>query len=354
MSAWHAVPMVRRPRSRTGVTELDQAIEALVEQAGLDDNQDLYLEMLTSVLRMGRERTDRGDVKIINSALKELRNAFTVFAPYADVPKCAVFGSARTAEGTEAYRMAREVGRHLADAGWMVMTGGGPGIMTAVVEGAGPEASFGVSIVLPFEPGGSQHAALFDGKNINFRYFFSRKLTLTKESSGYVVFPGGFGTLDETMELLTLMQTGKAPPSPVVLFEPPGDAYWRSWRHYVEVELLDAGLISPVDLDMVYITSDPGDAVAYVRNFYRVFHSIRHVGNRLYIRLNTDISDETLATLNGEFGDLLTSGSIERAEAAAVEVADGDVPDLPRLRLRFNNAAHGRLHLMVQRLGELV
>ncbi|MEZ5371889.1 MAG: TIGR00730 family Rossman fold protein [Microthrixaceae bacterium] len=345
--------MSRRPRYRTGVAELDESIDSLVQQADLDDNHDLYTEIITSALRMGRERAKRGDVKIVNSALKELRNAFGVFAPYADVPKCAVFGSARTGEDTEAYRMAREVGRQLAEADWMVMTGGGPGIMTAVVEGAGPEASFGVSIVLPFEPSTPQHAALFDGKNLNFRYFFSRKLTLTKESSGYIVFPGGFGTLDETMELLTLMQTGKAPPSPVVLFEPPGDAYWRSWRHYVEVELLDGGLISPVDLDVVHLTSDPTDAVDYVSDFYRVFHSIRHVGNKLYIRLNTDISDEALDSLNAEFGDVLTSGSIERAEAAAVEVEDGDVPDLPRLRLRFNNAAHGRLHLLVQQLGRL-
>lgn len=347
------VGMTRRPRYRTGDIQLDESIKALVEQADLDGNHDLYTEIVTSAMRMGRERTDRGDVKIVNSALKELRNAFAVFAPYGDVRKCAVFGSARTAEDSEAYRMAREVGRLLADSDWMVLTGGGPGIMTAVVEGAGPEASFGVSIVLPFEPGGAEHAALFDGKNINFRYFFSRKLTLTKESSGYVVFPGGFGTLDETMELLTLMQTGKAPPSPVVLFEPPGDAYWRSWRHYVEVELLDGGLISPVDLDIVHITSDPIEAVAYVRDFYRVFHSIRHVGNKLYLRLNTDVSDEALDTLNAEFGDLLTRGTIERAEAAAVEVEDNDVPHLPRLRLRFNNAAHGRLHVLVQRLGQL-
>jgi len=345
--------MSRRPRYRVGVPNLDDAIDQLVSAAEVDGNQDLYMEMLTSIIRMGREHTDRSDVKIVNSALKELRHAFGVFAPYGDVPKCAVFGSARTKPGTEAYRTAREVGSLLVDADWMVMTGGGPGIMTAVVEGAGPEASFGVSIVLPFEPGGAEHAALFDGKSINFRYFFSRKLTLTKEASGYIVFPGGFGTLDETMELLTLMQTGKAPPSPVVLFEPQGDAYWRSWRHYLEVELLDAGLISAVDLEVVHITSDPAEAVAYVRDFYRVFHSIRHVGNKLYVRLNVEISDEALATLNDEFGDLLTSGAIERAEAAAVEVEDDDVPHLPRLRLRFNNAAHGRLHLMVQRLGQL-
>ena len=345
--------MARRPRYRTGVPALDESIKELIDQADVGENQDLYAEMMATVVHMGRERTDRGDLKLVNSALKELRNSFTVFAPYVGVPKCAVFGSARIPGDTEAYRMAREVGSQLADAGWMVMTGGGPGIMTAVVEGAGPEASFGVSIVLPFEPTTPEHAALFDGKNINFRYFFSRKLTLTKEASGHIVFPGGFGTLDEVMELLTLLQTGKTPPSPVVLFEPPGDAYWRSWRHYLEVEMLDSAMISPVDLDLVHLTSEPADAVAYVRNFYRVFHSIRHVGNKLYIRLNTDVSDEALATLNDEFGDLLTRGEIERAEAAAVEVEDNDVPDLPRLRLRFNNAAHVRLHLLVQRLNEL-
>ena len=254
--------MSRRPRYRTGVAELDESIDALVQQADLDDNHDLYTEIITSALRMGRERAKRGDVKIVNSALKELRNAFGVFAPYADVPKCAVFGSARTGEDTEAYRMAREVGRQLAEADWMVMTGGGPGIMTAVVEGAGPEASFGVSIVLPFEPSTPQHAALFDGKNLNFRYFFTRKMMFVKYAQAFVIFPGGFGTLDEMFESLTLIQTGRMKRVPFILF---GPEFWNqviNWQ-----ALADAGTISAEDLDLISFVETADEAVAIIDNW---------------------------------------------------------------------------------------
>lgn len=340
------------PRYRTGDEELDAHITALMESAGIDADRDLLFELLTSVVRMGREGVDRGDLKIANSTLKEMRYAFHVFDPYRQVRKAAMFGSARTAPDEPAYVAAQQLGRRLAEAGWMVITGGGPGIMTAGVEGAGPENSFAVSIVLPFEPAGAG-PLVSDGKVINFRYFFTRKLTFMKESSAYVLLPGGFGTMDEAFELLTLLQTGREVPAPVVLFEPVGDAYWRSFRHFLEVELLDAGLINRDDLELFHITSDVEDAVDYLTRFYRVFHSLRHVGGRLVLRLEHDVTDADLAALNRDFADIVATGEIERCEPARVEVVDDDALDKARLRFRFVNARYARLHALIRRLNEL-
>jgi len=337
------------PRYRTGDDALDARIADLLEAAKVETDRDLVFELLTSALRMGREGVDRGDLKIANSTLKEMRYAFHVFAPYRGVRKAAVFGSARTGADEPAYTAARHVGQRISEEGWMVITGGGPGIMTAGVEGAGPENSFAVSIVLPFEPAGGG-ALVGDGKVINFRYFFNRKLTFMKESSGYVLFPGGFGTMDEAFELLTLLQTGREVPAPVVLFEPAGDAYWRSFRHFLEVELLDAGLIRRDDLDLFHITSDVDDAVTYLTRFYRVFHSMRYVGGRLVLRLGHPISDADLERLNSQFDDIVATGAIERCEPAPVEVADDDELDLSRIRFRFINAEYARLHALIRTL----
>jgi hypothetical protein len=340
------------PRYRTGDPALDAHISALIESAGIGADRDLLFELLTSVVRMGREGVERGDLKIANSTLKEMRYAFHVFDPYRDVRKAAMFGSARTAPDEAAYTAARHLGRRLTEAGWMIITGGGPGIMTAGVEGAGPDNSFAVSIVLPFEPAGSG-PLISDGKVINFRYFFTRKLTFMKESSGYVLLPGGFGTMDEAFELLTLLQTGREVPAPVVLFEPRGDAYWRSFRHFLEVELLDAGLINREDLDLFHLTSDVDDAVDYLTGFYRVFHSLRYVGGRLVLRLEHALGDDDLAALNADFADIVATGEIERCEPAPVEVVDEDALDKSRIRFRFVNARYARLHALIRRLNEL-
>ncbi len=337
------------PRYRTGDAALDQAVVELLEAAGISANERLYFEMITSVLRMGREGVDRGDVKIVAATLKELRYAFHVFAPYRNTPKASIFGSARTLPGEPAFVAAQELGRALAAAGWMIITGGGPGIMTAGVEGAGPEASFGVSITLPFEPPASR-PFLDDGKAVNFRYFFNRKLTFMKESAAYVLFPGGFGTLDEAFELLTLLQTGRDTPAPVVLFEPVGEAYWRSFRHFVEVELLDAGLIDVDDLELFTITHDVAATLEVLTSFYRTYHSMRFVGGRLVVRLQHDVTDEALEFLNGGFADIVAEGSIERCGPSRAELDDDDVVELPRLRFRFVDARYARLHALVRSL----
>lgn len=340
------------PRYRTGDPGLDAAIVDLLDAAEVTSDRDLLFELLTSVLRMGRERMDRGDLKIANATLKEMRYAFSVFAPYRGVRKAAIFGSARTRPDERAYADAREVGRLLVASGWMAITGGGPGIMTAGIEGAGPEDSFAVSIVLPFEPAGGA-SMVADGRSINFRYFFNRKLTFMKEASGYVLFPGGFGTMDEAFELLTLIQTGRETPAPVVLFEPKGDAYWRSFRHFLEVELLDAGLVDEEDLGLFHLTSDPADAVAHLTAFYSTYHSMRWVGGRLVVRLNHDIDDEALERLNEAYADIVAVGRIERCEPSRAEVADGEHLDLPRLRFRFVNTRFARLHSLIRDLNAL-
>ena len=337
------------PHYRTGDPGLDAQILELLAAAGLDHDQRLLFEMVTSVLRMGREGVGRGELKIASSTLKEMRYAFEVFAPYRSVLKAAVFGSARTTPEKPAYRAAQAISTALVEHDWMVISGGGPGIMTAAIEGAGPDDSFGVSIILPFEPS-SARPLISDGKSVNFRYFFNRKLTFMKESAGYVLFPGGFGTLDEAFELLTLLQTGRETPAPVVLFEPRGDAYWRSFRHFLEVELLDAGLIAPDDLDIFTITSDVDEAVAVLTSFYRRYHSLRYVGGRLVLRLRHDIGDDLLGALNAEFADIVAKGTIERCGPSRAEIDDDDAVALPRLRLHFVNDHFARLHHLVQAL----
>lgn len=336
----------RRPRYSTGDEQLDRGIDRLLDDASVGRDRELFFEMVTSVLRMSREEVNRGDLKIANSTLKEMRYAFQVFDPYRKARKLAIFGSARTGTEQPAYDAARRVGEAIADEGWMVITGGGPGIMTAGIEGAGPENSFAVNIVLPFEPreGG---AMVHDGKSINFRYFFTRKLTFMKEACAYVMFPGGFGTMDETFELLTLLQTGREMPAPIVLFQPEGDEYWDTFRRFLEVELLDARLIRPEDLDLFHITSDVADAVEHITSFYRVYDSLRHVGGRLVLRLNKRLDDTQIEQLNEQFADIVTSGRIERGDVSDVEVADSDALDLHRIRFRFTNDGGARLHAMI-------
>lgn len=343
------IPRRRDFRPKTGDPAVDQAILDVVAATGITEDPDVVTELVTTAVRFAMDGNDRGELKLIASSFRDLRRAANQFRPFRASRKCSIFGSARTPAGDPAYMAAAAMGAALAANDWMVITGGGPGIMTAGVEGAGRENSFAVTIRLPFEPmdGGG---IVPDDRMVRFRHFFSRKLTFMRESSAYVVFPGGFGTLDETFELLTLIQTGKEPPVPVVLFEPEGDGYWRLWKDFVEEELLDAGLISPVDLDLARITSSVDEALDYIDGFYRVFHSIRYVDGRLVIRLEHDVDDATLDHLNSEFADIVTSGGIERTTALPAEIDDDDEVWRPRLIMSFDNRHFGRLHQLVQSL----
>jgi len=307
--------------------------------------------MIVSALRLGLEDAGRADLKLVNAALKELRYAFHVFGPYTGIPKCTIFGSARIKSGDPAYEAAKQLGKAMADRDWMVMTGAGPGIMAAGLEGAGADNSFGINIVLPFEASANEFIA-DDPKLINFRYFFTRKVTFMKESAGYAILPGGFGTMDEAFELLTLMQTGKSILAPVVLLDPEGSTYWERWKTFVEKELLDAGLISPADMCLFTITNSVEEAANEMTRFYRSYHSMRAVGQRLVMRLKREISDAELTDLNTEFADIIEEGAIERIEATESEVRDGDNVSLHRIAFRFNRHGYARLRQLIDAIND--
>ena len=341
----------RRPGYRTGNEALDGQIHDLVEQADVHRDADLVVEMLVSALRMGREAVDRGDLKLVNSALKELRYSFLVFEPYTRVRKVSIFGSARTRVDDPGYTAAREFGAAMAERDWMVITGAGPGIMEAGIEGAGADRAFGVNIVLPFEQEASPLLA-GDPKLINYRYFFTRKLTFMKESSAFALLPGGFGTMDEAFELLTLMQTGRSALAPIVLLEPEGSTYWSSWMRFCETELLGRSLISPEDLDLLRICPTIEEAVEEVCAFYTRYHSMRYVGRRLVLRITTPADEDELDALNREFADIVVGQPFTRVDAAPGEIEDDDVPDLPRIAFGFDCRSFARLRHLVERLNE--
>lgn len=329
-------------------------IEALLEGYVGDlpeADAELAREIVTTALKLAREQVSRLDRKIVNTALKEMRHAFRVFAPYKGVRKVTIFGSARTTKGDPAYIATRDFSRAMAERGWMVITGAGPGIMEAGHEGAGDKLSFGVNIRLPFEAKPNPVIAN-DSKLINFKYFFTRKLTFMKEADAFVLVPGGFGTLDEAFELLTLVQTGKADLQPIVLLEPPGSDYWARFDDFIRDGLLDRGYVNVDDLTLYRRARTTDDAVREIENFYRVFHSQRMVGNRLILRLNLMPDDVTLKELSEEFADILTA-PIEPSAASRAEIRDEDVPDLPRIALTFDRQHIGRLRLLVDRLNEL-
>lgn len=343
--------MDKLPRYRTGREDIDAAIAEIIDDAKLSDNSDLTFEMVVSALRLSIEDVERADLKLVNAALKELRYAFHVFAPYRGIRKCTIFGSARIESGDPAYESAKQLGACIAARDWMVMTGAGPGIMAAGLEGAGSENSFGINIMLPFEASANEFIA-DDPKLINFRYFFTRKVTFMKESAGYAILPGGFGTMDEAFELLTLMQTGKSILAPVVLLDPVGSTYWDRWEEFVTKELLGAGLISPADMGLFKITNSVDEAADEMTRFYRTYHSARAVGQRLVLRLQREPSDDELATLKSEFGDIIESGEIERIEATDSEVADRDHLNLHRIAFRFDRHGYARLRQMIDALND--
>jgi hypothetical protein len=342
--------MARLPRYRTGDPELDQQLADLIAGLGDVHDADLVFELMVSAVRLARDRASRGDLKMANAALKEMRYAFTVFEPYRSARKAAIFGSARTTRDDPLYHQTVAIARELAAVDWMVITGAGPGIMEAGIEGAGAANSFGVSIRLPFEAATTQFLA-DDPKLVNFRYFFTRKVTFVKEAHAFVLLPGGFGTLDEAFELLTLVQTGKSVPAPIVLLDVPGGTYWRSWTEFIERELDNRNYVSSGDLALFSITDDVHVALAEVTGFYRNYHSLRFVDGDLVLRMNELPSAEVLAHLNHDFADI-ASGPIEPAETSRAEIADHDVPDLARLRMRFDRHSYARLHVLIRRLND--
>ena len=341
-----------KPRQRgytSGDPEIDRKLKEIVDECSPGD-QDLMFEMLATVMRMARDPVTRSDRKIANSALKEMRYAFQIFSAYRDVRKVSIFGSARTEKGDPEYEVAKDFSKQIADRGWMVVTGAGPGVMEAGHEGAGGSRSFGVNIRLPFEAKPNPVIA-GDPKLINFKYFFTRKLMFMKEADAFVLLPGGFGTLDEAFELLTLVQTGKSDLHPIVLLDPHGGTYWKVFETYLRDELLRRRMIDESDLNLFRCFETPEEAVTEIENFYRVYHSQRFVSGRLIIRLNVEPSAGTLQNLSQEFSDTLTA-PIGLVAPSKVEIKDNDYPDLPRIALDFHRLHAGRLRLLIDRLNE--
>jgi uncharacterized protein (TIGR00730 family) len=342
----------RLPRYRTNDPDVDRKLVELLDAVGATQNRDQIFEILTSGVLLATDGADRLDLKITNAALKEMRNAFNVFAPYRDVPKVTMFGSARTLPDDPLYSQARDLAAEMASRDWMVVTGAGPGIMAAGLEGAGRDKSFGINIRLPFEQGANEFIA-GDPKLVEMKYFFTRKLMLMKESDGFVCLPGGFGTLDETLELLTLVQTGKALPAPIVLLEVPNGTYWKAWADFLEKEVATRGLISPDDSVLYRITDDVREATEEIINFYRNYHSIRYVGDLLVIRLRAQPTPEEVAELDRQFSDICVEGGIQAIGPTSAELHGNDHPELARLALRFDRIHHGRLRDLIDAINRL-
>ncbi len=292
------------------------------------------------------DKAGRGDIKLVATAVKELRYSLKVFAPYRHRHKITVFGSARTASEHPSYEQAEEFSRKMAEADYMVITGAANGIMEAGHVGAGKEQSIGVNILLPFEQAANRiiHG---DEKLVHLKYFFTRKLMLVKESHAVAVFPGGFGTHDELFEILTLMQTGKNPLIPVVLIEEPNGDYWHLWLRFVTEVLLPRGYICPWDLSLFHITQNVDEAVDKVLQFYRTYHSMRYVGDHLVMRLKRQLSASEMTMLQDRFSDVLKSGTFEQTEAHPAEHHETHLVDLPRLKFIFNRQRLGRLRQMI-------
>jgi uncharacterized protein (TIGR00730 family) len=332
--------------------ELKRRIQALIDYKGGGYNEESVADIVENALKLLTDLKDSGDVRVIQTALRELRYAFKMFAPYAQVRKVTIFGSARTQPARPEYQQAVEFGRKIAAAGFMVITGAGPGIMQAGHEGAGPEMSFGANIRLPWEQSANP-VIREDKKLVTFKYFFTRKLIFIRHSDALALFPGGFGTMDEGYEALTLMQTGKSQLMPLVLIDRPGGTYWKTWDRQVREHLLRNELISPDDLNLYQITDDTDQAVRIITRFYRNFHSTRFVKDLFVIRLKHAPSDSALEAMNEDFADINAGAPIKRIEPTPEEREDNEHVDLPRIAFSFNRREYGRLRQMIDVLNNI-
>lgn len=334
---------------RTGNDKIDRSIDRLVQSLDVKKTALLARELITSAVKIGLESEDFYDLRLVNAALKEIRYGFKVFSSYRDTRKVLIFGSARSKPSSPEYRMAGSFSKTMCKKGFMAVTGGGPGVMEAANRGAPEGMDFALNIRLPFEQKPNPYISTKD-KLINFKYFFTRKLFFVKETDATAIFPGGFGTLDECFEMLTLVQTGKAKPRPIVLMEPPGSAFWNNCRTFIRKRLSDGGYISSDDSNLYTIASSVDEGVWYIESFYRVYHSMRFDEQWTIIRCNGEPSVAKIKTLNRKFEDLLIDGEIVRAQPTEHEVQNNEFLQLPRIRFNFNRRNYGRLYALIHEL----
>lgn len=331
---------------RTG-GDVDREIDTLIEIAGNIEYPELIREMIIAALKAGREKNDRAHLRLMNSTMKEMRFTGKIFGPYSGVRKVTVFGSARTKPDEPIYEMARRFGEKLAGAGYMVITGAGGGIMQAVNEGAGPDKSFGVNILLPFE---QKPNPVLKGnpRLITYKYFFNRKVAFLKEADAVALFPGGFGTQDEAMETLTLLQNGKHTPLPLVLIDEPGGTYWSRWLRFFREELLSEGYISECDFNLFERVDSISEAVERINLFYKRYHSLRYINGTLIIRMVSDLDPSAIAELNKRFSDIIMpDGKISPSEPLPEEEDEPEIAHLPRLAIDFNLSDFGKLRILI-------
>jgi uncharacterized protein (TIGR00730 family) len=326
--------------------EIDPRIRALAAEVAGGKAADLVADMMETAARLGRDHASMAELKLISRALREMRYAASVFARYQGIRKVAVFGSARTRPEEEEYKLAKRFAATIVQQGYMVITGGGDGIMGAAQEGAGAEKSFGLNIRLPFEQRANEviHG---DPKLINFNYFFTRKLNFAKETHAFVLLPGGFGTHDEGFEVITLMQTGKMPIVPIVMLDRPNGHYWETWRRFIDNDLLDQGLVSATDFHLFHITHDPDEAVRIITHFYKNFHSYGWVREKMVVRIQRNLTPAALEDLNTRFDALLAADRIVQTTPLPEERDDHHIADFPRIVLTPHKRDFGTIRLLL-------
>jgi uncharacterized protein (TIGR00730 family) len=347
----HRVTSNKTPDFSCGSPELDAKVRELLALAKISAHSDEFFQMIGSILKFSSQTPTGGDARQMRRMLKELRHAHRVFLPYRGTRKISVFGSARTHPDRAEYQAAQKFAGLMRDAGYMIITGGGDGIMGAAQAGAGAERSFGLNIQLPFEQSANV-TIQGDPKLINFRYFFTRKLNFIKESHAIALFPGGFGTMDEGFEAITLLQTGKTNLMPIVFVDAPGGNFWRTFEKYLREHLLRDGLVSAHDFNLFKFTDNLDEAVREVTNFYYNFHSYRWVEDQLVIRLQRPVPEGTLKRLREDFADVLRGDALEICHALPAEINEPELAPLPRLCLNFDRRTYGRLRQLIDRLNE--
>lgn len=324
---------------------MSQIDESLRTQNG-SGNEDQFANILRTVVKLAEDNAGRGDLKILSRAMQELRHAFRVFAPYRQVRKVSIFGSTRVQESDSYYQLAKGVAKRLAEAGFMVITGAGPGIMQAGHEGAGREKSFGVNIRLPSVQAANPFIS-DDPKLMNFHFFFTRKLMFVKEADAVVIFPGGFGTHDELLESITLAQTGKSQLVPIILMDLPDGTYWSRWREFLRENVMSRGYIVENEMTFFKIFTEADAAVNEITRYYCNFHSYRFVKRDLVIRLNHAPSPDLIDRLNRDFADIVSDGKVRKTESSPDEADDPETLHLHRLLVRFNREDFARLRQMI-------
>lgn len=335
---------------QTSNPQLNEAVDRLLEQAGIDQDRDIYREMMMTVLKFWEDKPRHHDLLQFNRATKEWRYGNRVFQPYDGIRKISIFGSARTPPDAPEYRAARDFAARMRESGFMIITGGGEGIMGAAQEGATAERSFALNIKLPFEQRPNKTIA-GDPKLINFNYFFTRKLNFVKHSDAVALFPGGFGTMDEGFEALTLIQTGKTQLVPVVMIDAPGGNFWKTFVRYIKEHLLRDGLISPEDLHLFKTTDNLDEARKEVLNFYYNFHSYRWVGETCVLRLQREIPAGALRRLESDFADILVGENPLRSSLPLPEeINQPELSHLPRLCVNWNRRSYGRFRQLIDRV----